>query len=684
MKNQKSNSIFQLSIIGLLLFYVYGCEKPVSPELLPQLTTTEVTIITEASAVSGGQITGDGGYEIATRGVCWSTNPNPTTADSITKDAAGTGRYVSKITGLKPNTTYYLRAYATNKKGTAYGLQETFTTQNLGIVTKQISDTTINSAKCGGVISIASDSTNIIARGVCWNTQPNPTILNSKTMDGKGAGEFNSLLTELTINTTYYVRAYITNSGGTYYGNELSFKTEDGILQITTSAASSIKANSATVSANIPEDEGAPVTERGFCISQLPNPTTDNKISNGSGKGSFATNFTGLTAGVTYYVRAYAINSVGTSYGNEINFKTLDGVVSLSTTSATAITSVSATSGGNITNDGGSAVTARGVCWSSSPNPTIADSKTSNGSGTGSFSSSLTGLTHNSKYYLRAYATNDIKTYYGQEVSFNTLVSLADKIQTALIPAGTFTMGSPSSEVNRSSIETQHSVMLSAFRMTKYEITNSQYAEFLKAKSIGSDGKYAGGAYPSQTLITNNSTLGLTYNGSQWIPVSGYENSPVINVTWYGATEFAIYVGGALPTESQWEYACRGGTTTPFRTGSCLHNTDANYVWQYPYNACNNTVTSSPGKTQAVGTYAANAYGLYDMHGNVWEWCSDWYGTYPTTAQTNPTGPAIGSYRVIRGGGWDNSARNCRSAHRYGSSPDDNANNIGFRVAFGL
>jgi hypothetical protein len=499
-KNQKSNSIFRLTIIGLLLFYVYGCEKPVSPELLPQLTTTEVTIITEASAVSGGLISGDGGYEITARGVCWSTNPNPTTSDSVTKDAAGTGLYVSKITGLKPNTTYYLRAYATNKKGTAYGLQETFTTQNLGIVTKLISDTTINSAQCGGVISIASDSTNIIARGVCWNTQPNPTILNSKTTDGKGAGEFNSLLTELTINTTYYVRAYITNSGGTYYGNEFSFKTEDGILKITTSAASSIKANSATVSANIPEDEGVPVTERGFCISQLPNPTTDNKISNGSGEGSFATNFIGLTAGVTYYVRAYAINSVGTSYGNEINFKTLDGVVSLSTTSTTAITSVSATSGGNITNDGGSAVTARGVCWSTSPNPTINDNKTIDGTGIGSFTSSIFGLKKHTTYYVRAFAINGIGTSYGNEISFiSSFTNIV--ISTVQIPAGTFIMGSPKSEVNRINDESQFWVTLSDFRLSKYETTNAQFAEFLNDLGIGSDGLNPSGEYPTQKLI---------------------------------------------------------------------------------------------------------------------------------------------------------------------------------------
>lgn len=253
-------------------------------------------------------------------------------------------------------------------------------------------------------------------------------------------------------------------------------------------------------------------------------------------------------------------------------------------------------------------------------------------------------------------------------------------IPTSVIPAGSFTMGSPLTEVNRNTDETQYQVTLSAFRMSKYEITNAQYAAFLNAKSIGSNGLYAAGAYPTQTLIYSNTSWGLTYSGSQWVPVAGYENAPVINVTWYGATEYATYIGGTLPTEAQWEYACRAGTTTPFNTGALLTNLQANYNWASPYVAGTNTVTTYPGKTQTVGTYAANAYGLYDMHGNVWEWCSDWYGTYPTTAQNNPIGAASGSYRVFRGGGWYNYAQDCRSAYRVSSYPSFNYDGIGFRL----
>jgi formylglycine-generating enzyme len=261
-------------------------------------------------------------------------------------------------------------------------------------------------------------------------------------------------------------------------------------------------------------------------------------------------------------------------------------------------------------------------------------------------------------------------------------------ISTVIIPAGTFTGGSPSDELDRWSDETQHQVTLSAFRMSKYEITNAQYAAFLNAKSIGSNGLYAAGAYPTQPLIyasSGNYDWGLHYSGSQWVPVAGYEAFPVIYVTWYGATEFATYVGGRLPTEAEWEYACRANTTTVFYTGTCLSNLQANYDWVTPYGTCTNTSTTSPGKTLAVGTYAANAYGLYDMTGNVWEWCSDWYDDYTTTAQTNPAGAATGSYHVFRGGGWVSPADRCRSGNRgWDRSDDTGSKDLGFRVVIDL
>ena len=281
------------------------------------------------------------------------------------------------------------------------------------------------------------------------------------------------------------------------------------------------------------------------------------------------------------------------------------------------------------------------------------------------------------------------KTTAVDSVIFYKPVSNTDNpvsIQTVNIPAGTFTMGSPTTEVGRINNETQHQVTLSAFKMSKYEITNAQYATFLNAKSISGDGLYAAGSYPTRALIHaswGDYDWGLHYTDSLWIPVAGYENYPIINVTWYGAAEFATYAGGSLPTEAQWEYACRADSTTPFNTGLCITDAQANYDWSYTYSGCTNTDTIYPGKTQTVGSYPPNNFGLFDMHGNVWEWTNDWYGAYPTTAQTDPTGPVSGIYKVYRGGGWTDWPQYFRSAcHVFHMRPFYSEHDHGIRLVF--
>jgi len=290
-------------------------------------------------------------------------------------------------------------------------------------------------------------------------------------------------------------------------------------------------------------------------------------------------------------------------------------------------------------------------------------------------------------YYVVAYATNNLGTTYSTAVGFTTSEGIIRKNDMVNIPAGTFTMGSPSTEVDRRTNETQHQVTLSAFRMSKYEITNKQFADFLNENHIGSNGFSYVNPYGYVDFInesSGNDDFGLHYNSTEdkWVPVSGCENWPVINVHWYGASEFAKYVGGALPTEAQWEYACRAGMTTPFNTGDFLTNLQANYNWALPYNNGTNTVTTSPGKTQTVGSYPPNAFGLCDMHGNAFEWCNDWYADYTTTEQTDPTGGVSGLYRVFRGGAWNYPAYYLRSAFRNYAYPYHSSSNIGFRVVF--
>lgn len=192
------------------------------------LTTTAISpTVYFASATGGGNITTDGGSAITARGVVWSTSANPTIANDKTADGTGTGSYASTLTGLSPTTTYYIRAYATNSAGTAYGNEVSYTTvaHTLPTVsTTPVSGTTGGTTNSGVTVS-AENGSPVTERGVCWGTSSNPTIANNKTVDGSGLGTSTSFINRLSTSTTYYVRAYATNGLGTAYGNEVSFTT---------------------------------------------------------------------------------------------------------------------------------------------------------------------------------------------------------------------------------------------------------------------------------------------------------------------------------------------------------------------------------------------------------------------------------------------------------------------------
>jgi formylglycine-generating enzyme required for sulfatase activity len=173
-------------------------------------------------------------------------------------------------------------------------------------------------------------------------------------------------------------------------------------------------------------------------------------------------------------------------------------------------------------------------------------------------------------------------------------------------------MGSPNTEYHRSSNENQHNVTLYAFMMSKYEVTFEQYDVFCEA-------------------IGKNKPDGPFGRGKQ----------PVVNVSWFDATAFAEWMGCRLPTEAEWEYACRAGTKTQFYTGGTLSNSKANYSKLNPNLSYEETLNIIKNKTMMpmpVGSFAPNPWGLFDMHGNVKEWCSDWLGDYPTTKQVDPKG----------------------------------------------
>ena len=292
------------------------------------------------------------------------------------------------------------------------------------VVTNEVTDITSTSAVCGGKVT-SNGGAAVIERGICWGMSHNPTTSGSHANNGTGTGNFTCNITGLSAGTTYYVRAYAINSHGTSYGNEVSFVATANLPTLSTNAVSDITQTTARCGGNVTATGGVSITQRGVCWSTSSNPTISNSHANttGTGTGSYALTMTGLTANTTYYVRAYATNSVGTAYGNERTFTTLQnvGVPTVITNPVTNITLTTATGSGNVTATGGADVTERGICWSTSHNPTINGSHATNGTGTGTYTANMTGLTANTTYYVRAYAKNSKGVGYGNEVNFTTL-----------------------------------------------------------------------------------------------------------------------------------------------------------------------------------------------------------------------------------------------------------------------
>jgi len=248
----------------------------------------------------------------------------------------------------------------------------------------------------------------------------------------------------------------------------------------------------------------------------------------------------------------------------------------------------------------------------------------------------------------------------GQERDF--LLTDEMSIRMCWIPPGEFLMGSREDEFVRSADETQHRVRISSgFWMAKYPVTQAQWRAVMGSRpsACGAPGFLSG-------------WFGNPEKDTSW------RDLPVERVSWNDiagpggfiekVNQTAAATGGRfhLPTEAQWEYACRAGTTGPYAG-------DLEQMAWYDRN--------SGEKTHPVGRKKPNAWGLHDMHGNVWEWCADWYGAYPEGAASDPSGPVSGTNRVGRGGSWDYRAISCRSANRGNGNPGFTSNNIGFRPA---
>ena len=403
----------------------------------PAVSTTAATDVTSTTATLNGDITSDGGAEITARGFVYATSNadliiGATDVTNVTVSGT-TGVFTENITGLTAGTTYFYAAYAINSVGTTYGNEQNFTTLAKPTVsTAAASAITSTTATLNG--NITSDGgAEITERGFVYATSNTDLIIGTTgvtnvTVSGT-TGTFNSAITGLTAGTTYYYRAYATNSVNTTYGDEQSFTTLAVAPTASTTAATGITSTTATLNGHITSDGGATITERGFVYATsntdlIIGTTGVTNVTVSGTTGTFNSAITGLTAGTTYYYRAYATNSVNTTYGDEQSFTTLAVAPTASTTAATGITSTTATLNGHITSDGGATITARGFVYATSNavltiENTAADTVIVSGT-TGVFTENITGLTAGTAYYYRAYATNSVDTSYGEEQSFTT------------------------------------------------------------------------------------------------------------------------------------------------------------------------------------------------------------------------------------------------------------------------
>ncbi|MGE0495153.1 MAG: SUMF1/EgtB/PvdO family nonheme iron enzyme [Vulcanimicrobiota bacterium] len=249
----------------------------------------------------------------------------------------------------------------------------------------------------------------------------------------------------------------------------------------------------------------------------------------------------------------------------------------------------------------------------------------------------------------------------GQTVGFAENLGEGVAIEMVQVPGGTFWMGTPDDEPNRDPSESpQHQVTIRSFYMSRYEITQKQWR-----------------VMASQTAVRASLPLQPSeYRG---------DGLPVESVSWLEVQEFCARLTRAsgrayrLPTEAEWEYACRAGSTTPFTFGLTLSSDVANYQADHTYGMGGKGVYRlTPIDVGSLG--AANAFGLYDVHGNVWEWCDDFYAEYPSTAQFDPLGPMNGTLRVMRGGGWESIPSKCRSGARVAANEDFRRSDLGFRI----
>ncbi|MDR0983137.1 MAG: hypothetical protein LBM07_07875 [Culturomica sp.] len=599
--------------------------------MLPTLNTLAATDVTTQSATLNGEILTNGTPEYTERGFVYSESSMPTLETTISKITASITEdslYSSGISDLSIGHTYYVRAYAINAVGTAYSTNEinfTTVTSLPTLSTQAATNVNIGAGTAtfnGTILTVGIPA--YTERGFVYGTTANPTLENTKVVaSGTGTGAFNANVTGLTAGSTYHVRAYATNSTGTAYGEDVSFDFSATLPTLSTQAATNVNigAGTATFNGTILTVGIPAYTERGFVYATTANPTlADSKvISTGTGEGTFNANVTSLTAGSTYHVRAYATNSTGTAYGEEVSFyfSTTLPTVSTQAVSNRNIAAGTATFSGTILTVGIPAYTERGFVYGTTANPTLADSKViSTGTGEGVFNANVTSLTEGNTYYVRAYATNSTGTAYGNQVSldFNAVMPTVttQPVTDRNIAAGTATFNGTILTAGDPAYTERGFV---------YDTTSNPTLENTKVVASGTGegtfnanvtGLTEGNVYYVRAYATNSK--GTRYGE----PVGLYFNAVMPTVTTQPVTNINIAAGaatfnGTIESVGDPAYTERGfvyGTSHNPTTDSTKITVSGNTEGTFSANATG----IAGGATYYVRAYATNSKGT--VYGN--------------------------------------------------------------------
>ena len=554
----------------------------------PTATTNDASSVTSTGATLNGTVNANNAsttvtFEFGTTesyGTSLTAVPSSVTGTSATSVS-------SAIAGLTPNTTYHFRVKSVNTAGTTYGADTTFTTSAIAptAATNAASSVSQTGATFNGTVNANNASTTVTFEFGTGESYGNSVLASPSTVTGTSATSVSAAIAVLAPNTTYHFRVKSVNTAGTTYGADTTFKTGAGFPSVTTNAVSSVTSTGATLNGDVYANgastevtfEYGTTTSYGTSVTAVQSPVT------GTGTASVSYSLTGLTPNTTYHFRVVGVNTAGARYGTDLTFTT-SAVPTVTTQDVSGISSTTAMGNGNITALGTPNPTAYGVCWSTSANPTTSDSKVDKGaaSSTGAFTANMTGLTANTTYYVRAFATNTEGTSYGTEVSFTT---------TAIAPTAT---------TNAASSVSQTGATLNG-------TVNANNANTTVTFEYGTTASYGSSSTAAQSPVTGTNATSVSSAISGLTPNTTY-HFRVKSVNTAGSTygDDTMFTTSAIAPAATTNAASSVNSTAATLNGTVNAN-NANTVVMFEYGTTTSYGTSVTAvQSPATGTSATS------------------------------------------------------------------------------